>query len=75
MLEVSCGGPHAEADDQVQGRPHDCLGHAALPNGGWVTTHTDVTEQFAAEQERDALRQREEAVAPLRHASPHFVVG
>ncbi len=32
-----------------------------LPSGGWVTTHTDVTEQFAAEQERDALRQREEA--------------
>jgi methyl-accepting chemotaxis protein len=31
-----------------------------LSNGGWVTTHTDVTEQFAAEQERDALRQREE---------------
>lgn len=32
-----------------------------LRNGGWVTTHTDVTEQFAAEQERDALRQREES--------------
>ena len=31
-----------------------------LPNGGWVTTHTDVTEQFVAEEERDSLRQREE---------------
>ncbi|HXX04199.1 MAG TPA: methyl-accepting chemotaxis protein [Xanthobacteraceae bacterium] len=31
-----------------------------LANGGWVTTHTDVTEQFAAEEERDSLRQREE---------------
>jgi len=32
-----------------------------LPNGGWVTTHTDVSEQFAAEAERDSLRQREES--------------
>ena len=31
-----------------------------LPNGGWVTTHTNVTEQFVAEEERDLLRQREE---------------
>ena len=31
-----------------------------LPNGGWVTTHTDVTEQFVAEEERDSLRRREE---------------
>ena len=31
-----------------------------LPNGGWVTTHTDVTEQFVAEEERDSLRRRDE---------------
>jgi methyl-accepting chemotaxis protein len=31
-----------------------------LPNGGWVTTHTDVTEKLAAEEERDSLRRREE---------------
>jgi methyl-accepting chemotaxis protein len=31
-----------------------------MPNGGWVTTHTDVSEQFAAEEERDSLRQREQ---------------
>ena len=31
-----------------------------LQNGGWVTTHTDVTEQFVAEEERDLLRQREQ---------------
>jgi methyl-accepting chemotaxis protein len=31
-----------------------------LPGGGWVTTHTDVTEQLAAEEERDSLRRREE---------------
>jgi methyl-accepting chemotaxis protein len=31
-----------------------------LPSGGWVTTHTDITEQFVAEEERDSLRQRDE---------------
>ena len=31
-----------------------------LVGGGWVTTHSDVTEKLAAEQERDTLRQREE---------------
>jgi methyl-accepting chemotaxis protein len=31
-----------------------------LPSGGWVTTHTDVTEKLAAEEERDSLRKREE---------------
>jgi len=31
-----------------------------LPSGGWVTTHADVTEQLAAEEERDSLRRREQ---------------
>ncbi|MGH7248338.1 MAG: PAS domain-containing protein, partial [Pseudomonadota bacterium] len=31
-----------------------------MANGGWLATHTDVTEQLLAEKERDALRQREE---------------
>jgi len=31
-----------------------------MRNGGWVTTHTDISEQFAAEEERDSLRQREQ---------------
>ena len=31
-----------------------------LPSGGWVTTHTDVTDKLAAEAERDLLRKREE---------------
>jgi methyl-accepting chemotaxis protein len=34
----------------------------ATPFGraGWVTTHSDVSDQLAAEQERDSLRQREQ---------------
>ena len=31
-----------------------------MRGGGWLATHTDVTEQLAAEKERDSLRQREE---------------
>jgi len=31
-----------------------------LPGGGWVSTHTDVTQQHKAETERDSLRQNEE---------------
>ncbi len=31
-----------------------------MRSGGWVATHTDVTEQLLAEKERDSLRQREE---------------
>jgi len=31
-----------------------------LPEGGWVTTHADVTEKLAAERERDSLRRAEE---------------
>jgi methyl-accepting chemotaxis protein len=30
-----------------------------MRSGGWLATHTDVTEQLAAEKERDSLRQRE----------------
>ncbi len=31
-----------------------------MPNGGWLATHTDVTDQLSAEKERDTLRQREQ---------------
>src|SRR5499427_4585500 len=31
-----------------------------MRGGGWLATHTDVTEQLAAEKERDSLRQREQ---------------
>jgi methyl-accepting chemotaxis protein len=31
-----------------------------MRGGGWLATHTDVSEQLAAEKERDSLRQREQ---------------
>jgi methyl-accepting chemotaxis protein/PAS domain-containing protein len=36
-----------------------------LDRGGWVTTHSDITEKLAAEQERDSLREREERRAAI----------
>ena len=36
------------------------LASRPLAEGGWVTTHSDISEKLAAERERDTLRQSEE---------------
>ena len=43
-----------------------------MPDGGWVSTHADVTEQRTAEKERDSLRQREERRAAIDAAIAAF---
>jgi methyl-accepting chemotaxis protein len=43
-----------------------------LPSGGWVTTHSDVTEQLAAEAERDSLRQHDERQRAIDSAITSF---
>jgi methyl-accepting chemotaxis protein len=43
-----------------------------LADGGWVSTHTDITEQRAAETERDTLRHREERRAAVDAAIAAF---
>ncbi len=43
-----------------------------LPSGGWVTTHSDVTEQLAAEEARDSLRQRDERRRTIDSAISSF---
>ncbi len=43
-----------------------------LRGGGWVSTHTDVTQQRVAEKERDSLRQREERRAAIDSAIAAF---
>jgi methyl-accepting chemotaxis protein len=48
------------------------LASQPLPEGGWVTTHSDITEKLAAEEERDALRQREERRAAIDTAIDSF---
>ncbi len=43
-----------------------------LPSGGWVTTHSDVTEKLATEEERDSLRQRDERQRAIDSAISSF---
>jgi len=43
-----------------------------LASGGWVSTHTDVTQQRVAEKERDSLRQGEERRAAIDAAIASF---
>jgi len=43
-----------------------------LENGGWVSTHADITQQRVAEKERDSLRQREERRAAMDTAIASF---
>ncbi len=43
-----------------------------LASGGWVSTHTDVTQQRMAEKERDSLRQGEERRAAIDAAIASF---
>ena len=43
-----------------------------LPDGGWVSTHEDVTEQRRAEQERAAVRDQEQRRAAIDRAIGAF---
>jgi methyl-accepting chemotaxis protein len=43
-----------------------------LAGGGWVTTHTDITEKLAAERERDSFRLAEERRAATDAAIESF---
>jgi methyl-accepting chemotaxis protein len=43
-----------------------------LAGGGWVSTHNDITQQRAAERERDSLRQSEERRASTEAAIAAF---
>ena len=42
-----------------------------LPDGGWVSTHEDVTEQRSAEAERAAIREQEQRRAVDRRGDRH----
>jgi PAS domain-containing protein len=41
-----------------------------LADGGWVSTHTDITQQRVAERERDSPRQRDIRAPPWMRRSP-----
>jgi methyl-accepting chemotaxis protein len=59
LRQVAEGRTETKTVEIKDGRVVTLVGRP-MANGGWLATHTDVTEQLLAEKERDALRQREE---------------
>jgi methyl-accepting chemotaxis protein len=48
------------------------IGERALDEGGWVATHDDVTEQYAAEQQRLAMQSHEDRRTVVESAIKSF---
>ncbi len=48
------------------------LAEQALPDGSWVATHDDVTEQYSVEQQRAAMQMQEERRASVENAISSF---
>jgi methyl-accepting chemotaxis protein len=59
-LEKSAAGGNEERTYDLDDGRSIALVARAVPGGGWVSTHSDITVQRNAEKERDSLRRREE---------------
>ena len=59
LRQVAEGRMSSKTIEIKDGRVIALVGRA-MNNGGWLATHTDVTEQLLAEKERDTLRVREQ---------------
>jgi methyl-accepting chemotaxis protein len=59
LRQVAEGRTETKTVEIRDGRVITLVGRP-MAGGGWLATHTDVTEQLLAEKERDTLRQREE---------------
>jgi methyl-accepting chemotaxis protein len=60
LRQAASRRPEAKTFELEDGRTISLVSHP-LDDGGWVSTHADVTQQRMAERERDSLRQREDA--------------
>jgi len=58
LAQVAEGRTEAKTIEMKDGRVITLVGRP-VPGGGWLATHTDVTQQLSAEKERDSLLQRE----------------
>jgi methyl-accepting chemotaxis protein len=58
LKQVAEGRTETKTIEIKDGRVISLVGRP-IRGGGWLATHTDVTDQLSAERERDALRQRE----------------
>jgi methyl-accepting chemotaxis protein len=59
LKQVADGRTETKTIEIKDGRVITLVGRP-IQGGGWLATHTDVTEQLLAEKERDALLQREQ---------------
>jgi methyl-accepting chemotaxis protein len=59
LQQVAEGRTETKTIEIKDGRLITLVGRP-IRGGGWLATHTDVTDQLVAEKERDALRQREQ---------------
>ncbi|MGA8615014.1 MAG: methyl-accepting chemotaxis protein [Xanthobacteraceae bacterium] len=59
LQQVAEGRTETKTIEFKDGRVITLVGRP-IRGGGWLATHTDVTDQLLAEKERDALRQREQ---------------
>ncbi len=56
LAKVSCCDAHYAENDTADGRVYS-VSHRPMPDGGWVATHMDVTEQRRAERQLGETKQ------------------
>jgi methyl-accepting chemotaxis protein len=71
LIKATGGRTEVKTFELEDGRTISLISHP-LDGGGWVSTHTDITDQRMAERERDSLRQGEEARAAVQSAVATF---
>ena len=71
LKQVAEGRTETKTIEIKDGRVISLVGRP-ISSGGWLATHTDVTDQLLAEKERDALRQREERRRAIDSAISSF---
>jgi methyl-accepting chemotaxis protein len=71
MQEIREGKPVDKVLEMSDGRIF-AISNRPMPDGGWVSTHQDVTVQLCAEQERDRIKAEDKRRAAIEAALSGF---
>jgi methyl-accepting chemotaxis protein len=71
MEEIRAGKPTDKTLEMGDGRIF-AISNRPMPDGGWVSTHQDVTVQLCAEQERDRIKAEDKRRAAVEAALTGF---
>jgi methyl-accepting chemotaxis protein len=71
MQEIRQGKPIDKIMEMNDGQVY-AISNRPMPDGGWVSTHQDVTQQLRAEQERDRITAHEQRRATIDAALSGF---